>query len=189
MSSHTASILVTSRLHVGRLDISDLDDLHELQSSDNVMRYCSGQPLAYEQTGEQLHQVLQHYSETGNTFRVWSVRRIIDNAFVGTCALVGRSPCEDEIGYRFKEQYWGQGYGTELVSELVRYWLRTSSIEELFALVYTANAASWRILEREGFSLVSEYVGENGILDRRYRLPRNAVDRASIRAKVGAIPL
>ncbi len=163
-------VFETSQLRVRHLELTDIDGLHQLQGSVNVMRYCSGSPLAYEETRQQLESVRQHYATHGNSLGVWGVERIVDQAFVGTCALVGRSDNEDEIGYRILESFWRQGLGTELVAGLVQHWLRHACAEMLTACVYTDNVASWKIVERAGFQLVREFLSDDGRMDRHYCL-------------------
>ena len=166
------SVFETDRLRVRRIESTDIDGLHELHRSVNVARYCSGPPLTHEESRQHLETVRQHYATPDNTSWVWAVERIADQAFVGTCALVGRSVNDTEVGYRFLEQFWGQGFGTELVSGLVRHWHNQMCAETLTACVYTKNVASWKILERAGFHLKREFLSGDGRRDRYYCLQR-----------------
>lgn len=165
-------VFETHRLRVRHLELTDIDGLYQLQGRVNVMRYCLGLPLTYEETRQQLESVRHSYAIPGNSLWVWAVERIVDEAFVGTCALVRHSANEDEIGYRILETFWRQGLGTELVSGLVRHWLRHASAEMLTACVYTDNVASWKIVERAGFQLVREFISDDGRMDRHYCLLR-----------------
>jgi len=62
------------------------------------------------------------------------------------------------IGYLFGETYWGQGLATELLEGLVAHCQAIGGIDLLSAGVEIGNAASARVLEKTGFSLVSDQV-------------------------------
>lgn len=54
-----------------------------------------------------------------------------------------------ELGYGIGRPFWGHGYATEAVREIVRY-ARTDGIRRLEACTFPANPASARVLEKNG---------------------------------------
>jgi RimJ/RimL family protein N-acetyltransferase len=56
-----------------------------------------------------------------------------------------------EIGMTLSAPYQGQGYGTEAVTELVRYLFEELSIHRVFANCDPDNLPAHRLLERVGF--------------------------------------
>jgi RimJ/RimL family protein N-acetyltransferase len=70
----------------------------------------------------------------------------------------GRPTSELRLGYLIAECRWGRGYATELVRGFVG-WARGSPYDRIVAGVATDNAASRRVLEKAGFSVVPEPPG------------------------------
>jgi [ribosomal protein S5]-alanine N-acetyltransferase len=165
------SLFQTSRLSVRLLRAEDFEPFHEMQSNPEVMRYTTGRPLSKEENRQELARLIQRYAEPGNDFWVWAVIRKEDGAFAGTCALICNEQGEREIGYRFLQKYWGQGYGLEITQGLIDYAFGPGGVECLVAYVYKDNAASVSILERSRFRLVKEFFNEaENCLDRRYEV-------------------
>ena len=78
----------------------------------------------------------------------------------GTCiGVVGVRPGENEyrysaeIGYWIAEQYWGKGFGSQVVAEMTSRVFAETEIVRLYAPVYSPNKASMRILEKNGYTL------------------------------------
>jgi len=57
------------------------------------------------------------------------------------------------IGYLLAENYWGQGYASELLQALVKHFQSKPNITGIFAGVESDNRASIRVLEKCGFKL------------------------------------
>jgi len=56
-----------------------------------------------------------------------------------------------EIGYWISEDYWGKGIATLALREIKNYSFNTFDIERIFTSVFSNNAASVRVLEKNGF--------------------------------------
>ena len=75
---------------------------------------------------------------------------------VGSCCIFPDGEKESyDIGYCIHKNYWGQGYGTELVA-LVVGWLRDRGAAEITAEAARENTASNRLLRKNGFEAVRE---------------------------------
>lgn len=71
---------------------------------------------------------------------------------------IGYAPGRDvervgaEVGYWLGHEFWGRGYGTTAVRAITGYAFRThSELRRLFALPFTSNVASARVLEKAGY--------------------------------------
>ena len=67
---------------------------------------------------------------------------------------IGLTPAEDdfyELGYWLGVEYWGQGYATESVMELLNYAKSNTPCEKFKANVFKENVASAKVLEKNGF--------------------------------------
>ncbi len=165
-------IFETQRLTVRHLVDTDLDLFHEMQANENVMRFTSGSANSLEQNTDQLKSCIQKYEEPGNLFRVWAVERTTDNIFVGTCAIIRNEQGQNEIGYRFRESEWGNGYGKEITNALIDYCIEQLDLDSIVAFVDQNNIASVKILDA---SLLTEVIGGDCSkcdCDRMYRWER-----------------
>ena len=61
-----------------------------------------------------------------------------------------------EIGYHITKGCTGNGYATEAVAAFIPFILRHLAIDTVFCICDAENTASCRVLEKCGFSLVSE---------------------------------
>lgn len=66
---------------------------------------------------------------------------------------------EVEIGYTICQKYSGNGYATELVQEMTKYTCETFGVNILYSRVMHGNDASVRVLEKNGYSFISEEFG------------------------------
>ncbi|MFD1033110.1 GNAT family N-acetyltransferase [Sphingomonas hankookensis] len=71
-----------------------------------------------------------------------------------------------EIAYWLGRDYWHRGIGQAAVAM----FLAEQRERPLFASVIDTNGASQAILERSGFVVVGEEIGEDGVCERRLRL-------------------
>ena len=72
---------------------------------------------------------------------------------------IGLTPTEDdfyELGYWLGVEYWGQGYATESVMELLNYAKSNTPCEKFKANVFKENVASAKVLEKNGFKRVED---------------------------------
>ena len=161
-------IFETDRLLVRRLSERDLDGFHDMQSNPEVMRHVGGRAMTLEENVTDLRSLIAAYTTPKNDFWVWAVERRSDGAFLGTCALVVNGQDEHEIGFRFREKFWGNGYGKELIPALLQYGLTKMDLRRLVAYVDRDNAGSVRILERYMSFEMEFYNDKEKCIDRKY---------------------
>ena len=170
-------IFETRRLVVRPLLPNDFDAYFQMQGNSNVHRFtCS--PTDDEATARAgLRKHIQAYSQPNNRWWIWCVEEKSTATMVGTCAIVdgeneivGAGP---EIGYRFLERYWGNGFAKEICGPLVRHALQTMQLPSVFATVDVENVASVKVLEQSPLRFVAEYFnGTDNCTDRVYQLDR-----------------
>jgi len=56
-----------------------------------------------------------------------------------------------ELSYWLGEAFWGRGIASEAIQPLTHYAFRTLRLERVFALPFSDNRASCRVLEKAGF--------------------------------------
>ena len=91
----------------------------------------------------------------------FTVAALEDDAIVGCLTVYADSAEADpsrldlRIGYLFSRSAWGHGYGSELIGGLVAWCERAGDIRSLIGGVEETNAASIRVLEKNGFRVAS----------------------------------
>jgi RimJ/RimL family protein N-acetyltransferase len=94
--------------------------------------------------------------DTGHTF--WAVERKADGAFLGFCGLkianVPGTPIdgEIEIGWRLREDAWGQGYAKEAAQAALGWAWANLDRDRIVSFTIPANRASWGLMERLGMT-------------------------------------
>ncbi len=58
-----------------------------------------------------------------------------------------------EIGYWLGEEFWGRGITTAALKAVTDYAIQTHGLTRLYAVPFEWNAASFRVLEKAGYSL------------------------------------
>jgi RimJ/RimL family protein N-acetyltransferase len=94
-------------------------------------------------------------SQAEHGFAFWIVERRSDGAVTGICGLKPGAPDTPiegvlEIGWRFSQAYWGQGYAREAALATLDWAWANLSAPEIAAITVPANAASWGLMERIG---------------------------------------
>jgi len=100
---------------------------------------------------------------------VWLVTRRADGQILGDIGTHGPPDSEGcvEIGYSLAPSARGQGIGTAAVAALVGRFAAVQRIRRLTAVTSAQNAASRRLLERQGFRITGPLPGTDEV---RYTL-------------------
>ena len=163
-------IFETKRLLVRKLKHSDIEGFFELESNPKVLQYATGDPKNYKESKEDLEQLIKRYDIPKNDFWIYAVENKENELFIGTVALVKDDEGNDEIGYRFIERFWGNGYATEICEGLIPY-CKSIGMKKLIGCVVDVNVASAKILERFGFKEIEKFVSDDiGLPETKYEL-------------------
>ncbi len=127
-----------------------------------------------------------------NGFCFWAVERKEDGALLGFCGLKrADAPGSTvtgamEVGWRFREDAWGQGYAKEAAIAALDAAFDRFGAEEVVALTVEGNAGSWGLMKRLGMRRREELDYD----DMRYGPPWRrsivySIDRATWHAQNG----
>ena len=153
--------LETERLILRRFTEDDVENLVELDSDPEVMRYLNGGIATPREVVEQ--QILQRflsYYERYDGFGVWAAIERSSGAFIGWFSFRPHDesrPDEAEVGYRLRRSAWGRGYATEGAQALIRKGFTELGVQRVTANTYEHNSASRRVMEKVGMTLVRRY--------------------------------
>jgi RimJ/RimL family protein N-acetyltransferase len=153
--------LETERLILHEFTEDGVDNLVELDSDPEVMRYLNGGIATPREVVERsiLPRFLS-YHERYNGFGVWAAIEKSSGMFIGWLSLRPHDESrrdEVELGYRLRRAAWGQGYATEGARALIRKGFDEVGVQRVTANTYEHNAASRRVMEKVGMTLVRRY--------------------------------
>ncbi len=164
---------VTDRCNIRKLRTEDFEDFYEMQSSMNVMRYVKP-PLNYEESKMELEKFINYYSDDSRFFLLWAIEQKNTRDFLGICGVYHNELNENEIAYRFRENYWGMGYGSEVARALISHCFSEFEIKEIVAHADEENTGSLKILEREMKFVERVFSEKSGRHERKYILSTGA---------------
>ncbi|UAM99247.1 GNAT family N-acetyltransferase [Polaribacter litorisediminis] len=152
-------IFETERLLIRKLNLNDLGPFHQLESNPKVLKYATGEVKNLKENNIELLDLIARYDKHLNDFWIYAIERKLDNKFIGTLALV-KDNINDEIGYRFLEKYWGNGYGFEVCKATIIY-CKQRGIKKLVGYVVDENIASVKILKKLNFKIVTYFLSDD----------------------------
>ena len=92
---------------------------------------------------------------------------------IGLCLFLTNDDTVRELGYRFRTNYGGKGYGTEVAKGILDYYFNILDVEKVAADVNTENLGSSKILEKF-MKPVKEFFNEyRNCSVRRYEIDKN----------------
>jgi RimJ/RimL family protein N-acetyltransferase len=95
-------------------------------------------------------------SQADRGFSFWAIDRKSDGVLLGYCGL---RICDDlerpvhgeiEIGWRLREDAWGQGYAREAAEAALGWAWNNLDTDRVVSFTVPANEPSWRLMERLG---------------------------------------
>ncbi len=158
-----AIILQTPRLAIRQFTEDDVDDLFELNSDPEVMRYLGRPPPRDVLRDEIIPFHLAVYQRL-DRLGTWAAESIDSGEFLGWFHFrpgPGGDITDVDLGYRLRRSAWNKGYATEGSQALISMGFTDLGVQRVFAHAMTVNAGSRRVLEKCGLTLVqtSPYAG------------------------------
>lgn len=174
--------LTTSRLVIRDHRPEDLEAYHELLSNPTVMFRHSSTSQNLEQSRERLSQSIKQIDSPQRQLYYFCIEDQITSEFIGEIGY-GVNQFTDlgklvGVGYFVHDKYWGKGYTTEALREVIRFAFEENGVYRIEAGCLKENIASERVLLKCGFTKeaeLKEYQWHNDMLKDRvlYRLLRS----------------
>jgi RimJ/RimL family protein N-acetyltransferase len=157
-------VLESARLRLRMLRDEDVPALFEIFGDSEVMRYWSSPALTDKAGARALLDDIRRHFAARSLFQ-WGIARRDDDAIVGTATIfqIDREHRRGEIGFAIGRAHWGRGFASEAVTTLIRFAFEQLHLHRIEADPDPQNAASIRVLERQGFK-------REGLLRERYFL-------------------
>lgn len=169
-------MIETVRLILRPWTEADVPEFVRVTNTPAVMEYLGGvrEPDLF---GAALLRVQS--SQAQNGFCFWIVERRSDKAMLGFCGLkiadVGPIAGEIEIGWRLREDAWGQGYAREAAAASLEWAWRNLSCARIVAYTAESNARSWGLMKRLGMHPLPELAFDHPELPHAHPLRRHIV--------------
>ena len=153
--------LETERLVLRRFTENDVDDLVELDSDADVMRFITGgRPTPRQEIeNDVLPAFLSHY-ERFPGYGFWAAIEKSTGRFLGWFHFrppEAGQPDEVELGYRLRRSAWGKGYATEGSRALIQKGFAEFGVQRVVASTMVVNVASRRVMEKAGLRFVRTF--------------------------------
>lgn len=146
-------IAETERLVLRNWRESDKDEYLATCNTKAVTAHLNG-PATPEDIDASVSRIARSQADHGFCF--WAIERKADGALLGYCGL---RICDDlerpvhgevEIGWRLRENAWGQGYACEAARVALEWAWANLDTDRVVSFTVPANEASWRLMERLG---------------------------------------
>jgi len=166
-------IFQTTRLDIRTFKPVDKGYFVELVTKPEIIAPVPQLPMPMSLIDEKFANAINPKSEIlENETSIWAICEKGKEELIGLCALLTNDENDRELGYRFRVEYWGKGYGTEVTKGLIDFCFQNLQLEKITADVNIENIASAKILNKF-FKPVREFFNENdNCTDRRYELYR-----------------
>ena len=175
-------IIKTKRLRLEKITEHHKRDLFSLLSNPEVHKYFP-KTLNEKESEEFFERIQLRYVLDGFCF--WAVIRKSDETFLGICGLLSQiieGENEIEVGYRFSDEFWGQGYGPEAAMGCIEYAKENLNTPSVISLIRSVNLQSIRAAEKNGLEFEKEVLF-HGMPHNLYRISLNS-NRTGINDKL-----
>ncbi|HEV2817562.1 MAG TPA: GNAT family N-acetyltransferase [Allosphingosinicella sp.] len=148
-------MIETARLILRNWREDDIEPFIRHTNTPAVMRWLGG-VKSDEDHRTAFRDRIMRWQESGFTF--WAVERKADRELLGFCGLKiadsEGSPIEGmlEVGWRLREDAWGQGYAKEAAIASLDFAFETLRAERVVAITFRGNEPSWGLMERLGMT-------------------------------------
>lgn len=157
----------TPRLTLRDWRAADWPAFWEVTNTPAVMRWLGGvQDAAGRAAGQA--RIEAYRADHGHTF--WVVERREDGALLGFCGLkrsnlAGGPQGMMEVGWRLREEAWGQGYAKEAATASLALAFDRFGAGEVIALTVQGNTGSWGLMLRLGMERREDLDFDNADFD------------------------
>lgn len=174
-------ILETNRLLLRELTPNDAEWFYRLNSNPNVIKYTGN--TAFKSITE-AKDFLENYSDYAlNGYGRWAVLHKSTGKNLGWCELkYDAVNNETDIGFRFFEEEWNNGYATESAVACIMYGFEKFELTRIIGRTMKKNSNSVNVLEKLGmiYKEMFDFDGQTGVI---YELTQQDFKQKSINHK------
>ena len=145
-------ILITERLTLRQLLITDEQEIFTLRSDSEINKYLDRQvSKTVEDARNFINMVNENINKNDSLY--WAITLKDRNILVGTICLFGFSDENEtcEIGYELLTNFQGQGIMKEAAEKVIDYAFNTIKVKKIEAFFHRDNQRSIQLLEKLSF--------------------------------------
>lgn len=132
-------------------EMEDFKFFLKLSFNEKVMKMNYGRVFTFEEATQYFSKMLEN-NKVNETFGAFKVFERGTKVFIGMGALIlNEDLTEAEVEYLLLPEFWGRGYGTEIVKKLLKKTGALTTLDQVVATIDPSNVASKKILVRNGF--------------------------------------
>lgn len=149
-------VIMTSDLILRAFTVEDIDPLYCILRQPDVLRYFpKTTPVSYGKVEKMVVAVLNHWTEHG--YGLWAVTSRLNGVLMGRGGLQYLPETQEvEIDFLLGQEFWGQGFATQIGQASLRYGCEELGLENIVGIVHQENKASQRVLEKIGMRFVEQ---------------------------------
>lgn len=141
----------------------DLDEFRRMNQDSRVMEYFV-KPLTEEETDQFYHRIQEEFRTYG--YGLYAVETRQNKDFIGFIGFHWANfkseftPCI-EIGWRLKQEAWGNGFATEGAKACLDYGFHTLGLKQIYSFTSKINTPSENVMKKVGMVKVTEFEHPN----------------------------
>lgn len=147
------------RLHLREHRRSDEAEYLDWQSDPEVAHYLSWLPKSRAESLASLIDSIEQQSAVDRRRYFMAVVLTANGEMIGDVGITINNDCIGHIGWFLRRQFWGRGYASEATELMIGYGFTQLGLREIQASCLRMNRASERIMQKCGFTLLSESEG------------------------------
>jgi ribosomal-protein-alanine N-acetyltransferase len=165
----------TDRLNIRRLEIGDRKYFAELFTDPRILEPIPQKAFTENQITDRFNKSLNfELSDLNEQKCACGIYEKGNPEMIGLALFLLNDENDHELGYRFRPDYWGKGYGTETTKGMLAFYFNVLEVDIVTADVNSTNLASVKILGKF-MTLVKEFFNErDNCTDRRYELKKSS---------------
>ncbi len=152
----------TKSLLLRKLSYDDVECYYRrLSSSEDVARYMLWIPhSSQQQTYASIENIIARY-ESGVCYS-WGIALLDDNSIIGRIDLLRIDEKNEScsFAYMLGKEFWGQGYGTEVLNAVFTFAFEKLEIKSIIADHISENIASGKVMQKAGMQLVGSHASK-----------------------------
>lgn len=144
--------IYTERLYLRKLSLKDAETLFKYWSDPEVTKYLNITTFKDIEQAYSMIRLLNSLYNNKDGIR-WAIATKKDNIVIGTCGYNNwiRKSSRGEIGYELGKEYWGNGYATEAIKEIIKYGFKSMNLNRIEAFTVPEATSSINLLKKLGF--------------------------------------
>lgn len=166
-------IIETPRLVLREFVEADAADMFDLNNDPLVIRYTGDPPFASVEATKIFIRQYTHYKTAG--YGRWTTllkdpQNRHPLTYLGWCGLnYNVATDETDLGFRFAQKYWNNGFATEAARACLDYGFDTLHLKKIIGRAMKENTASIHVLEKIGMTFEKEFEAHGASCVKYYR--------------------